>query len=1044
MKLYLLMIILILLPAEASASWQSYQNDLRNTGSANETGYFPLQTSNFSDDSLGMSFQPLVDDLNADSKNEIVIFSNDSLIVFSPTLAILNQTQIGTLLGQPALFDFDDDGLIEIIFNSRQNSTDYFFAYQLNNSNLLQEFNITLPYDASLGGIKCLDLNGTNSCVFKDWRNHIHIVNMGSRNDAFYSTQYSTYNETVQTVPAIADIDSDGNYEAVFWFNGDHSFYHELLAFDLGTKKADWLSDVYASYGLNRVHKGQPVLVDLNNDGNLEIAVSVLYIDLIFRADWFTELFVFNSSGNKSFSRCTKNPSNNCNAQSNGLKMEGTNPFAIDFDKNGFDDICLVKDRKSNFDFEGMSLNCYNYSGDEIASVKLSIAADGIKGDVIAADMNNDGLKDIITFHDVYMQNGTILYGIGPVSSGTVAVPVDLDGNKGLDLIYTFGSRTQVFLDSSNYTVDLSVDDISFSRFNSSHVNVSAIVKNTGQIEVNGIKTIVYNTETLENKTAIISIKRTGNFTFSALLELGENQKVLVSADFDNEINESNEDNNIAFSEFIDLPHVFVSMDNFEPYPVQHEFRSYIKKKLSSGYYTENENEADIKVYIGKNNPVNLVNNIKTLDEFEFGYDFGNVMHNDKVGSNPYAALVGAFEGKIMIVGNEIEGDIIGVKEFINNQALLLNTKTFDSAFVDDEDIDAVKVYDYLHLGGNSEHYNLNNEQFKAIVRNALNDEMFSVFDRNVVSSNGITLRLRNLKPNASSDFLEYLNSTGVRVELPVVLAHGLFSNLTTWEVLGAELSNAGRDTWLIEITGGPFQDCDGCIDYTFYNLTDIFVPALLNGVLDFTGKDKIQYVGFSNGCRSALDSLERGMFDSSKVETFVAVGCPGAFEKLSLLDSGVLLVDDRIIENLQKKDIKHVNIGGMFKLGLFNRNTITDEESGKISLNLWKAYLSFMSLTNDTQPGKVTLTKFAIIQGNALGTSDGIVTTIDEDSIYSNIQLKNLSNIKSIKQSFKVLAFHSNLDTRTISKTLIRRLINNEELTFFERTFNLLNESKT
>ena len=116
----------------------------------------------------------------------------------------------------------------------------------------------------------------------------------------------------------------------------------------------------------------------------------------------------------------------------------------------------------------------------------------------------------------------------------------------------------------------------------------------------------------------------------------------------------------------------------------------------------------------------------------------------------------------------------------------------------------------------------------------------------------------------------------------------------------------------------------------------------------------------------------------------------------------------------------------------------------GKISLNLWKAYLNFMSLTNDTQPGKVTLTKFAIIQGNALGTSDGIVTTIDEDSIYSNVQLKNLSSTKSSKQSFKVLAFHSNLDTRTISKTLIRKLLNNEELTFFEKTFNLLNESKT
>ena len=64
-----------------NASWQTYQNDLRNTGSANGTGYSPLRTANFSDDSIGMDFQPLVDDLNKDGKNDIVIFSNDSLIV---------------------------------------------------------------------------------------------------------------------------------------------------------------------------------------------------------------------------------------------------------------------------------------------------------------------------------------------------------------------------------------------------------------------------------------------------------------------------------------------------------------------------------------------------------------------------------------------------------------------------------------------------------------------------------------------------------------------------------------------------------------------------------------------------------------------------------------------------------------------------------------------------------------------------------------------------------------------------------------------------
>ena len=87
--------------------------------------------------------------------------------------------------------------------------------------------------------------------------------------------------------------------------------------------------------------------------------------------------------------------------------------------------------------------------------------------------------------------------------------------------------------------------------------------------------------------------------------------------------------------------------------------------------------------------------------------------------------------------------------------------------------------------------------------------------------------------------------------------------------------SSEARDTWLIEITGGPGTDCagkavDDCPDYTYDNITDRYVPALLNKVLNETNKTKLQYVGFSNGCRSALSSLEKGSFDPAKVDTFV------------------------------------------------------------------------------------------------------------------------------------------------------------------------------
>ena len=1061
-KHVIFLIFFTVLSINVHASWQTYQNDLRNTGASAETGFFPLTTANFSDNSLGMDFQPLVDDLDASGSSEIAIFSNDSLVIFNPQLNILAQSKVGSLLGQPTLYNFDNDNSVEIMFNARQNQNDYFFAYQYSNNILQQEFNITLQNEANFSGIKCLKINGVNSCVFKDRRNYINIVDLDLKTGNFYNT--SVFNETKQSVPAIGDIDTDGKEDAVFWFNKDGSGPYGFLAFDLVDRKVKWIvDDIFSPRGVapgldQFVLKGQPVLADLNNDKKLEIAGSVFYDDAFnfdLTSDWFTEIHVYSYNGSKLFSKCEIGISSCNDGTSTRSMWGGTNPFAMDFDKNGIDDICFIKDKKLGGYFDYMAMNCYNYNGNEIAKVNLTLNEGVGTGNAMTADMNNDGKMDVITTNNIYsIINSTaskVLLNM-PSLERFHPIAVDIDGNNGLDLIWTIKNKTKVFLDNNVYTVDLSVSDITFSKTDDSRVNVTATIRNSGNLKANNVKIAAYNTETLENNTITTNINGNSNFTFSSLLNLNEGDNVLVNVDYDNEITETDETNNFASKEFNGLPYVFV-YPQLEPFNVESEFKDYIKNKLTSGYYTEKESEADVKVYIGKNNPRNIESNPRLLNEFDIGYDYGNIIYNDETASNPYAGLIAAFKEdvfigedilKIMIVGNDIDGDIAAAKEFIKNQALLLNTEDFNSIFIDDENPDAIKVYDYLHLDGNKDNYKLSNNAFRNIVRNALNDEMFTIEDKTVATNNGIVLRLRNLKPGVSSDYLEYLSSSGVPVELPVVLAHGIFSNLTTWEVLGSELSNTGRDTWLIEITGGPNQDCDNCVDYTFDDLTNDYVPALLNGVLSFTGKNNLQYVGFSNGCRAALDSLERNQFDSNKVETFVGVACPGAFEELSLVDSGILLVDDIVIKNIQDKNINHVDVGDLFKFGLLNKNVITNEETGKISLNLWKDYLFFMSSSNDTQPGKIIIPKFGIIQGNALGKSDGIVPTIDEDSIYSNVKLRpsTNNNINPIKQSFKVLALHSNLDTTQKSKTLIRKLLNNEDLSFFEKAFNLINQS--
>ena len=90
---------------------------MRNIANSNGAGYFPLKTANFSNNDFGTDFQPLASDLDSDGKNEIIIFSNNSLVIFNPQLEIKSQAKIGSILGQPTLFNLN--GTANIIFNAR-------------------------------------------------------------------------------------------------------------------------------------------------------------------------------------------------------------------------------------------------------------------------------------------------------------------------------------------------------------------------------------------------------------------------------------------------------------------------------------------------------------------------------------------------------------------------------------------------------------------------------------------------------------------------------------------------------------------------------------------------------------------------------------------------------------------------------------------------------------------------------------------------------------------------------------------------------------
>ena len=95
----------------------------------------------------------------------------------------------------------------------------------------------------------------------------------------------------------------------------------------------------------------------------------------------------------------------------------------------------------------------------------------------MTADLNNDGKMDIITASKAYYNNGTALFNYDFDTLSPIAV--DIDGNEGVDLLWTRGSQIIVFLDGKDYNRDLTASEITFFKYDESHVNVSVTVSNS-------------------------------------------------------------------------------------------------------------------------------------------------------------------------------------------------------------------------------------------------------------------------------------------------------------------------------------------------------------------------------------------------------------------------------------------------------------------------------------------------------------------------------------------------------------------------------------
>ncbi|NQZ85737.1 MAG: hypothetical protein HRU03_08515 [Nanoarchaeales archaeon] len=174
--------------------------------------------------------------------------------------------------------------------------------------------------------------------------------------------------------------------------------------------------------------------------------------------------------------------------------------------------------------------------------------------------------------------------------------------------------------------------------------------------------------------------------------------------------------------------------------------------------------------------------------------------------------------------------------------------------------------------------------------------------------------------------------------------------------------TNFSNQFWLIEITGGP--DSEDNTSYTYQDLENYFIPSLLTGVQYYSGKDKLNYVGHSNGCRSALTSLSKHyqgetnvgyVFENGEwiltdlianpVDKFFGIACPTTLNTLEYSSDNqrknFLFTDektgDRAIRILNEKNL--VNIFQEDFVEKIAHIPYVGSTDNKISLNLQTFY---------------------------------------------------------------------------------------------------------
>lgn len=344
--------------------------------------------------------------------------------------SIWTKSGLGMIQSKPAVGDIDLDGTREIVVTNRANNI---YIWKSNGSNY-PGWPITVGEISGLKSPVLFDLNGDDTLEIIVGERDYPNGKIGVYNHDGTLIWSDTLDYMCVATPSVGDIDNDSVFEIIA------ASYYSLYAWDAdGNTKPGWPINIAPEGGMSY---SQPTLVDLNNDGYLEIAITYY--------DWNTSddyLGVWTYDGT---------PFPGWPQTLWGSQSYNT-PVTVDVDRDSIIELCDASSHYTNG-----PLHLFSSSGNEKPGWPFYFSG-YLEGTPVAFDFDGDAEIELLVSNnstpgEIYVLNPDgsqvpgapfDVQGTFMVNGGTVG-DADGDGNVEICLMVTSGTTAYINL----YTLD--------------------------------------------------------------------------------------------------------------------------------------------------------------------------------------------------------------------------------------------------------------------------------------------------------------------------------------------------------------------------------------------------------------------------------------------------------------------------------------------------------------------------------------------------------------------------------------------------------------